>query len=284
MHLVDLVTRRLPPVPWEEGDNIPWDDPAFSERMLQEHLRQDTIAASRPFAKIDEQVRWIHNVVLRETPSRVLDLACGPGLYTSRLGQLGHECAGIDFSPASVAYAREQARGAVPACSYALADVRTAPFGVDFDLVMMTFGQINVFTREQARAIVARACAALRPGGALVLEPQRFGTVQGVGEAAPSWYAAASGLFSASPHVCLMESFWDATLRCSTQRFFVMDAETAVLSRYALTTEAYEDDEFVEILVEAGFVDVQLLPSLIGEPDDSQAFNLAVLGRKPGGA
>lgn len=281
MRLVDLGTRQLPPVPWEEGDNIPWDDPAFSERMLQEHLRQDTIAASRPFAKIDAQVRWIHDAVLRGRASHVLDLACGPGLYTNRLAQLGHECAGIDFAPASVTYAREEAAARGLACSYALADVRTATFGADFDLVMMTFGQINVFTRAQARAVVARACAALRPGGALVLEPQRFATVQGAGEAAPSWYAASSGLFSASPHVCLIESFWDATLRCATQRFFVVDAETAALARYALTTEAYEDGEFVEMLTDVGFVDVQLLPSLIGEPDESQAFNLAVLGRKP---
>ena len=33
-----IVGRRVPPKPWVEGDNIPWQDPAFSERMLVEHL------------------------------------------------------------------------------------------------------------------------------------------------------------------------------------------------------------------------------------------------------
>ena len=41
MRLSDIVRRRVPPVPWEEGENIPWNDPAFSERMLAEHLSQE---------------------------------------------------------------------------------------------------------------------------------------------------------------------------------------------------------------------------------------------------
>ncbi|MCP4589836.1 MAG: hypothetical protein GY842_03755 [bacterium] len=33
--------RTLCPAPWSEGDNITWNDPEFSERMLIEHLTQD---------------------------------------------------------------------------------------------------------------------------------------------------------------------------------------------------------------------------------------------------
>jgi predicted TPR repeat methyltransferase len=44
--------------------------------------------------------------VLQSEPQRILDLGCGPGLYTQRLASLGHTCVGIDISPASIAYAR----------------------------------------------------------------------------------------------------------------------------------------------------------------------------------
>ena len=44
-----------------------------------------------------------------ERGARVLDLGCGPGLYTTRLAKLGHTCVGIDFSPASIAYAKAEA-------------------------------------------------------------------------------------------------------------------------------------------------------------------------------
>src|SRR6266542_3437561 len=102
MRLADLALRQCPPEPWREGDNIPWHEPAFSARMLAEHLSQAHDAASRRAATIDRQVAWIHEAVLRGRPTRILDLGCGPGLYTGRLARLGHTCVGIDYSPAAI--------------------------------------------------------------------------------------------------------------------------------------------------------------------------------------
>jgi len=109
MNLLDLVMRSPKPTPWAEGETIPWSDPGFSARMLQEHLSQVHDEGSRRFEIIDRQVAWVHEQVLGGRPARVLDLACGPGLYTSRLAKLGHTCVGIDFAPASIGYAAERA-------------------------------------------------------------------------------------------------------------------------------------------------------------------------------
>ena len=72
MNLEDIVRRQLPPAPWSEGENIPWDDPAFSERMLKEHLTQRHDHASRRFETIDRQVNWIQEEVLARSPTRIL--------------------------------------------------------------------------------------------------------------------------------------------------------------------------------------------------------------------
>ena len=104
LNLRDIVSRA-PLAPWCEGDNIPWDDPAFSRRMLREHLSQDHDLASRRLERIDSHVAWIHAEVLGSTPSRVLDLGCGPGLYAHRLARRGHACSGIDFGPSCVTFA-----------------------------------------------------------------------------------------------------------------------------------------------------------------------------------
>lgn len=282
MELVDIVSRSIPPIPWVEGDNIPWNEPGFSERMLQEHLRQDSDRASRRFAKIDEQVAWIHDTVLRGRPSRILDLACGPGLYLSRLARLGHTGHGVDFSPASIAYARETAASDRLDCTYDLADLRGAEFGTDFDLVMLLFGQLNVFRREEARDILERACRALRPGGLLLIEPQREETVVAGGKSAPSWYSSPGGLFSPRPHICLLENSWNESTRASTQRFFIIDAATGEVTRHALSNEAYSEGEFVALLRGSGFEDIQFYPSLRGTEDVSQSVNLVVLARRAG--
>src|SRR5262245_31713047 len=106
MQLADLWQRATPPEPWHEGDNIPWNGAAFSGGTLAEHLSQTHGAASRRSATIDRQVTWIHRTLLGGRPTTILDLGCGPGLYTSRLARVGHSCVGIDFSPAALAYAR----------------------------------------------------------------------------------------------------------------------------------------------------------------------------------
>ena len=47
MKLPDLVGREPAPDPWTEGEKIPWHEPEFSRRMLEEHLSQHHDAASR---------------------------------------------------------------------------------------------------------------------------------------------------------------------------------------------------------------------------------------------
>ena len=285
MQFSDIVNRKIPPTAWAEGDNIPWDDAAFSERMLAEHLSQKHNLASRRMDIIDRQIQWIHQDVLEATPSRVLDLACGPGLYTSRLAGLGHACVGIDFAPAAVRHAREEAERQSLGCTYHQANVREAEYGDGFGLAMMLFGQINVFRRADAQSVLQKAFTALSPGGRLLLEPQRFETVEKGGRAGTSWSTCGEGggLFSDRPHLCLCESFWDAEERQATERFFIVDTETGDVTRHAISNEAYTDEDFEQMLTEVGFDDIRLFPSLTGIPveEESQSANLAIVAQKP---
>ena len=88
------------------------------------------------------------------------------GLYAQRLARLGHHVCGIDFSPASIRYAREQASAAGLAVEYVPGDVRETDFGGPYDLAMFLFGEINVFRLEEAAAILEAASQALALGAA----------------------------------------------------------------------------------------------------------------------
>lgn len=265
MNILDLVSRAPTPEPFSEGEKIPWDEPGFSERMLAEHLTQDHDAASRRAEVIDAQVAWIHGAFLGGRPSRVLDLGCGPGLYTSRLARLGHTCHGIDISPASIRHAEAEAERAGLACTYALADARTA--GIDaghFDLAMMLFGELNTFRRADAALLLRRMHEALAGDGRLLLEPHTFEAVRDLGERPPRWHSCERGLFSDRPYVCLEEESWQEELAIATQRWFVVDAETADVTRHAASLCAYTEDDYRTIVGEAGFQDVRLAQSLDG--------------------
>ena len=286
MNLHDIISRKIPPIAWAEGENIPWNDPDFSKRMLAEHLNQEHNLASRRFEIIARQVRWIHEEILGGTPTRILELACGPGFYTSRLARLGHECVGIDYAPEPIRYAKEIAAREGLACTYRLQDVRDAEYGDGYGLIMMLFGQLNVFRRSDARAILEKAFSSLVPDGLLLLEPQRFATVEKSGRAGCSWYSCGEGggLFSDRPHLCLTESSWDADGQSATQRFYIIDAETDGVTLHAMTTEAYTNEQLRELLAQMGFQEIRFLPSLVGVEveEESQSANLAIVAtRKP---
>ena len=107
MTLDELFQKVDDAEPWGGDYKIPWDEPGFSRRMLNEHLSQDHDLASRRQETIDRHITCIHEDVLAGRPSRILDLGCGPGFYARRLAALGHTVHGIDFSPASIEYARK---------------------------------------------------------------------------------------------------------------------------------------------------------------------------------
>ncbi len=132
MDILDIARGVAPAVPWQGETKIPWDEPGFSARMLREHLDQGHDAASRRFEVVDRHVAWIHDELLGGRAGRVLDLGCGPGFYSSRLARLGHECAGIDFSPASVEYARAEADRDGLSCTYTQGDIRQVDYGDGF--------------------------------------------------------------------------------------------------------------------------------------------------------
>jgi SAM-dependent methyltransferase len=264
MNLIDLVERRAEPEPWAEGEKIPWDDLGFSERMLQEHLTDRHDAASRRSAIIDRHVEWIHTEVLKQRPSRVLDLGCGPGLYTSRLAHLGHQCVGIDFGPASIDYARQQAQGHRLECDYRLGDIRQVDYGDGFDLVMLIFGEFNVFRPDDAALIIQKSRNALRSGGQMLLEVHTFDAVKAIGEEPYIWRTSESGLFSPRPHLLLEESFWHERQRVATTRYYVVDAETAAVDSYAASVKAYTHDDYRSLITSSGFDSPRTVPSLDG--------------------
>ena len=267
--LSDIIQRTPVPVPWDEGDNIPWNEPGFSDRMLREHLSQAHDAASRRSEGIDAHVDWIQTAVLEAEPSRILDLGCGPGFYATRFAKRGHQCTGIDFSPASIAYAKDQAAASGLSQTFIEGDIRTTDYGEGFDLVMLIFGELNVFAPHDAEEILKKAYAALRPGGRILLEPNTAEAVEYRGRQGRSWYSSTAGLFSSRPHLVFEEHAWDSELRASTTRYFIVDAETRAVTRHAGSAQAYSEDELRALLGRIGFNTIERHASLTGEVEQA---------------
>ncbi len=284
VHLRDVIERRVPPEPWAEGENIPWSDPAFSARMLAEHLSQEHDAASRRLETIDEQVEWVHNELLSGKATTVLDLCCGPGLYASRLARLGHECVGLDYSPASIEYAEAEARREGLAVTYLRRDVRAGGYGDGFGLALLIYGEFSTLRPADGRAVLDNGYRALTPGGIFLLEVHPREMIKRIGTGPATWRAEEAGLFSDRPHVRLDENFWDEESGTATTRYYIIDAATGDVIRHAQTFQGYTEEEFRELLRDAGFDDVAIRPDFPGPTVEAMGELVAFAARKAGPA
>jgi hypothetical protein len=159
-------------------------------------------------------------------------------------------------------------------------DIRTAEYGSGFDLVMLIFGEFNVFRPSEAKDILQKAQRALADRGILLLEPHTFSVVERLGGRRPFWYSAQAELFSDHPHLYLEESFWDAPSHATTIRYYIVDAATGKVTRYAQSLQAYTDEQYHSILLESGFEAITRYPSLTGKQDPTQSDLFALVGRK----
>ena len=237
---------------WNADYKIPWDEPEFSRRMLKEHLSQEHDLASRRLGWIDQQVQWIHNQILNREPSTILDLGCGPGLYSHPLVRLGHVCLGIDFGPASIDYAREH-NPHVSRCEFVLGDIRDVAFGGPYDLAMILYGELNVFSPADALVILRKARASLASQGRLIVEVQAPSAVERIGLSEPSMQELEAGLFSDRPHRCRTENQWLPEQKVTIQTFSITEANDGKKRVYRNTTKAWPDEELIKLLSDAGF-------------------------------
>lgn len=248
MGISRIIGRTLPPRNWHAWSKIPWDEPGFSARMLEDHLSQEHDWASRTSAVIDAQVASMHRSLPQN--AHILDLGCGPGLYTSRLAALGHVCTGVDFSPASINYARSlpDADG----ITYVQADVTRFQCTGNYDAILLLFGEINAFSRRDAAAILKSATRALRPGGVLFIEVHSFDSIREIGQLSSSWQTNQGGLFSEKPHLYLEEHFWNDALSIAMTRYYIVDAASSEVAEYTALMQAYTDAQYSELFAAVG--------------------------------
>ncbi|MFJ3929809.1 MULTISPECIES: class I SAM-dependent methyltransferase [unclassified Streptomyces] len=105
------------------------------------------------------------------TGSRVLDLCCGPGVFTVPLALRGHEVTGVDLSPSMLERARERADRAGARVAHVRADARTFEAPGRFDVAVNLFTSFGYFEDPADNARVLRTTHdCLAPGGTLLLD------------------------------------------------------------------------------------------------------------------
>ena len=141
---LEEINRRPRPFEFYTASEL-WTDEHTSKHMLATHLDGETDLASRKTVFIDRSVEWIVSRFGVSSETRIADFGCGPGLYASRLARTGAQVTGIDFSPRSIRYAREQADKSGLSIRYVNENYLDYQTDDRFDLVLMSRRALDVF-------------------------------------------------------------------------------------------------------------------------------------------
>ena len=277
-----LYRRHPRPTPWINGGNLPWDDPGFSRRMLVEHLEESHGAASRTAAERQIQLEWLWSKCGLQTGSSVLDVTCGPGLYAVELAKRGCLITGIDFSPASIEYARQLANSHFISdrCIFIQGDVRETDFAAaapayGFDAALFLYGQLAVFPTQTAVKLLRDIRNALRPGGRLCVELLDQEKVDK--EESSWWFTDDRGLWGDKPFLHLGERYWLEEDALSVERYHIIDLESGEVNEILLCDQTYSMPDMIAELSDAGFQAVDSYPAWDGLPlNDSEEWTVYI--------
>ena len=193
------------PALYERTSELFWNDPHIAKQMLAAHTSSDTDAASRKPEFITRCADWVASLDL-PNGADLMDIGCGPGLYTKQFAKRGFRVTGLDFSENSIAYAREHD----PSSNYILQSYLEMDFENEFDIITLIYCDYGALIPDERVNLLGRIQKALKPGGLFLLDV--YTPLRGRDKRdSTSWEISPNGGFiSEKPHICLnAEYFYD---------------------------------------------------------------------------
>jgi ubiquinone/menaquinone biosynthesis C-methylase UbiE len=145
------------------------------EESLVEFLRANSDEGKRAKEEPGTLERAAHLLQQMGTFERVLELACGTGLWTRILLQIGRHVTAIDAAPEMLSLARQKVGDA--SVHFEQADLFTWEPAQEYDLVFFAFWLSHV-PPEALDTFLARVRRTVRPGGRLVIIDEYAPTVE----------------------------------------------------------------------------------------------------------
>jgi len=247
---------------YQQGNSVMWTDPHISKQLLDFHINPEIDIASRSKQKIREISNWIMKIAGKDNMN-ILDLGCGPGLYTEYFAKAGHKVTGIDFSNNSIDYAKNQAQDKNLNIEYFCKNYLELDYENQFDLVIliyMDFGALVPTDRNKLLVIINKA---LKKGGMFIFDVANDKNLdqKTLGQ---SWEVSKTGFWKDEPYIALNNGyhFPDAKVLCN--HHIIVDEN---VKTYIFWTHYYTKSDLSPILKSNQFVNIKNYENILPPGD-----------------
>lgn len=278
MNIDEIKSHLEKPEPFTPGEPLFWDDPHISAQMLKLHLNFANDLASRRPETIDASVAWLLEELSLKHGDSVLDLGCGPGLYSYRLAQAGLNVTGVDYSCRSIAYAEDFARQNGLEIEYRYQDYLKLEDEDRFDAALLIYGDFCPLSPEHRSKLLHNVHRALKPGGFFVLDVttrlhrRKFGNRN-------NWYMVESGFWKPGPHLVLEEGFDYPEQSVFLDQFIIIEGDGQI-SIYRNWFQDYTRETIIQELKKGDFTIQSIWGDLTGTPYTEDTEWIGVVAQK----
>lgn len=260
------------PVLWQQGKEPFWDDEHISKGMLEAHLNPNWDSASRKQDDIDRSVKWISSII--PTGSKILDLGCGPGLYTKLFSDMGYDVTGIDFSRRSIAYAKEHD----PKTEYVYRNYLELDYTAVFDLITIINGDYAALIKNNRQVMLSKIYSALKPGGKFIFDVSTERTTKG--EVDKTWWSVceSNGFWNANPYICLEATYYFQNNTISVDQHIVITNKD--IHEYLIWNTLFTKQTLTDEVLPFGFCVKGAYDNECGSPYTGKADTLCLVLEK----
>lgn len=271
------ITTKPEPFQYYTAEDL-WTDEHTSKRMLEFHLDQSVDASSRSVNFINQSVSWIVDYFGLNSSSDLLDLGCGPGLYTNRFAQKGINVTGVDFSKRSLEYARKTAYNYNLNVNYIAKNYLDFETNKKFDLITIIMCDYSALSPNQRKTMLEKFKYMLKPNGKVLLDVYSLNYFNQKDETSTYEFNHMDGFWSPEDYYCFINTFKYYDIKVTLDKYTIIEKNrTRVVYNWlqCFTLESLKK-EFEEnnLVVEKAFSDVS------GREFDTGSIEFAVIAGK----
>ena len=273
MNFTKIMNATQRPGLYDKGSAVMWTDEYISAQLLEIHLNPEVDSASRRPENINLTLEFLGGF-LPETHMDILDLGCGPGLYTERLAEEGHRVSGLDFSGRSIACAKERAIEKGMDIDYRCMDYLQMDYKERFDLVILIYNDFSVLLPEERTLLLEKVYRALKKGGIFVFDVLNDRDADDKFLDDSSWTVSEKdGFWKATPFLELVSMFHYPEQQVYLKQHLIVDQNEETES-YRFWIHYYSAAQTIHLLSEKGFGPCRSYESMLPETDIWDGENL----------
>jgi SAM-dependent methyltransferase len=243
-----------------QSTDVLWDNPYISEIMLSAHLEPDSDTSSRKHEFIDRSVAWITEIAPPAEYPRLLDLGCGPGLYTQRFHNAGYNVTGLDYSKRSIRYAGVEAALSKSKIEYLYENYLTIDYSEQFDVITLIYCDYAALSTKDRILLLKKIYRALKPDGKFIFDV--FTHKMRLPESRTWQFYDDGGFYCDKPHICINSVYQYIDNRAELRQSIIITDES--VECYNVWDHFFNKNELVAEVFPAGFCKYKLYGDVAG--------------------